>query len=571
MKRIVRYLFLVFLLLTGCKDNVNEKEILNIKEDVINWLEENYKDKVIDGDILLPIEYYDSQVKIEFYSFDEEYLDDSGKFTSPIADYETEILFVVTIGEEEVEVFVPVIFKGWGDAFDAINYEINELVPDCFEYSINLPTFIPGYDCQIKWNSLFPDIISNEGYINKDPFIDTETVLEYTINYNGEERNYTKKVVVSKMTNIEKINLTSKWLDEKMKEIDIVDGDISLENKYEKYNAYIIWNSLNPTVITSKGKYYKPFNDEEVTLEARISIGVNSISYKYNLVARGENNTDIWEKVESFLGKINIKEVKNQKFYLYGCEEGYERVLSQNLGYIPFLSNEQLEINVDILPSSSALKPNKKREKTKYIVIHNTGMAHPTATAEGLNEYIHSTDRIASWHFSVDDNEAYQELDIDEVGWHAGDGSHTTSWSDGIGGGNLYGVAIESCVYEGVDFNKVLMNVAKLSASLMIKYDLDIESIKQHYDFSGKDCPQVIRHASRWNELLNLIRLEYFLQTELNEVSFKWTSLTPDIMDDTGKIINHTGSEAKVKYQVEVTYNNETRIFEFESTLNELK
>lgn len=571
MKRIVRYLFLVFLLLTGCKDNVNEKEILNIKEDVINWLEENYKDKVIDGDILLPIEYYDSQVKIEFYSFDEEYLDDSGKFTSPIADYETEILFVVTIGEEEVEVFVPVVFKGWGDVFDAINYEINELVPDCFEYSINLPTFIPGYDCQIKWNSLFPDIISNEGYINKDPFIDTETVLEYTINYNGEERNYTKKVVVSKMTNIEKINLTSKWLDEKMKEIDIVDGDISLENKYEKYNAYIIWNSLNPTVITSKGKYYKPFNDEEVTLEARISIGVNSISYKYNLVARGENNTDIWEKVESFLGKINIKEVKNQKFYLYGCEEGYERVLSQNLGYIPFLSNEQLEINVDILPSSSALKPNKKREKTKYIVIHNTGMAHPTATAEGLNEYIHSTDRIASWHFSVDDNEAYQELDIDEVGWHAGDGSHTTSWSDGIGGGNLYGVAIESCVYEGVDFNKVLMNVAKLSASLMIKYDLDIESIKQHYDFSGKDCPQVIRHASRWNELLNLIRLEYFLQTELNEVSFKWTSLTPDIMDDTGKIINHTGSEAIVKYQVEVTYNNETRIFEFESTLNELK
>lgn len=571
MKRIVRYLFLVFLLLTGCKDNVNEKEILNIKEDVINWLEENYKDKVIDSDILLPIEYYDSQVKIEFYSFDEEYLDDSGKFTSPIADYETEILFVVTIGEEEVEVFVPVIFKGWGDAFDAINYEINELVPDCFEYSINLPTFIPGYDCQIKWNSLFPDIISNEGYINKDPFIDTETVLEYTINYNGEERNYTKKVVVSKMTNIEKINLTSKWLDEKMKEIDVVDSDISLENKYEKYNAYIIWNSLNPTVITSKGKYYKPFNDEEVTLEARISIGVNSLTYKYNLVARGENNTDIWEKVESFLEKINIKEVKNQKFYLYGCEEGYERVLSQNLGYIPFLSNEQLEINVDILPSSSALKPNKKREKTKYIVIHNTGMAHPTATAEGLNEYIHSTDRIASWHFSVDDREAYQELDIDEVGWHAGDGSHTTSWSDGIGGGNLYGVAIESCVYEGVDFNKVLMNVAKLSASLMIKYDLDIESIKQHYDFNGKDCPQVIRHASRWKELLNLIRLEYFLQTELNEVSFKWTSLTPDIMDNTGKIINHPGSEAKVKYQVEVTYNNETRIYEFESTLDELK
>lgn len=88
-----------------------------------------------------------------------------------------------------------------------------------------------------------------------------ETVLEYTINYNGEERSYTKKVVVSKMTNIEKINLTSKWLDEKMKKIDVIDVDISLENKYEKYNAYIIWKNLNPTVITNKGKYYKAFND----------------------------------------------------------------------------------------------------------------------------------------------------------------------------------------------------------------------------------------------------------------------------------------------------------------------
>lgn len=570
MKRIVRYLFLVFLLLTGCKDNVNEKEILNV-EDVINWIEENYKDKVIDSDISLPIEYHDSQVKIELYSFDEEYLDDSGKFTSPIVDYETEILFVITICEEETEVFVPVVLKGYGDIFDAINYEINELVPERFDYSINLPTFISGYDCQIKWNSLFPDIISNEGYINKDPFIDKETVLEYTINCNKEERSYTKKIIVSKMTNTEKINLTSKWLDEKMKEIDVVDGDISLENKYEKYNAYIIWNSLNPTVITSKGKYYKPFNDEEVTLEASISIGTSSIKYKYNLTAKGENNTDIWEKIESFLEKINIKEVKNQKFYLYGCEAGYERVLSQNFGYIPFLSNEGLEINVDVLPQTSALKPNKLRDKTKYIVIHNTGMAHPTATAKGLNDYIHSTDRIASWHFSVDDKEAYQELDIDEVGWHAGDGSHVAEWSGGIGGGNLYGVAIESCVYEGVDFNKVLMNVAKLSASLMIKYDLGMESIKQHYDFNGKDCPQVIRHSSRWNELLNLIRLEYFLQTELNEVSFRWTSLTPDIMDDTGKIINHPGCETKVKYQVEVTYKNETHTYEFESTLDELK
>ena len=221
------------------------------------------------------------------------------------------------------------------------------------------------------------------------------------------------------------------------------------------------------------------------------------------------------------LERINVKNVKNQSFYLYGCEEGYYQVKTTNYGYLPFYRNDELKVTEDILPDDSPLKANRMRTSTNYVTIHNTGMAHPTATAYGLNEYIHTTDRVASWHFSVDDKEAYQELKLGEVGWHAGDGSryYGQYWESGgvwcIGGGNNNSVGLETCVYSGVDYNMVMRNTAKLVAKLLVQYNLSTSLVRQHYDFSGKDCPQVLRQSGRWAELLELIELEYYARTEL--------------------------------------------------------
>ncbi|MDD2492635.1 MAG: N-acetylmuramoyl-L-alanine amidase [Bacilli bacterium] len=286
-----------------------------------------------------------------------------------------------------------------------------------------------------------------------------------------------------------------------------------------------------------------------------------------------------WQKIENFLDKINLKEIKNQIYFLYGYEEGYEQVPSENNGYLPFYDHLDMVIQESLLPSDSKLKPNTKRKTTKYITIHNTGMAHPSATAKGLAEYIQTTDRVASWHFSLDDKETYQHLGLDEVGWHAGDGSHT--WEETyfnkvynkecIGGGNLNSIGIESCVYQGVDFNMVMRRLAKLTAMLLITYHLTSKDVKQHYDFSGKNCPQVIREAKRWEEFLYLVDLELFAQKELQDVVFHWQSLTPEIMDNQGKIIDHPGPATKISYQVEVEYNHTKKSYSFTSLLLEKK
>ena len=63
--------------------------------------------------------------------------------------------------------------------------------------------------------------------------------------------------------------------------------------------------------------------------------------------------------------------------------------------------------------------------------------------------------------------------------------------------------------------------------------------------------------------------MEYFAQTELQGVEFVWKSLTPEIMDDEGRVISHPGKEIALDYQVTVTFAGKTKVFTYTSTLQE--
>ena len=56
-----------------------------------------------------------------------------------------------------------------------------------------------------------------------------------------------------------------------------VDGNIELPTSIEGYNIYITWESDNPNVISSLGKYAKPMDDVTVTLTASYDYkGINN-------------------------------------------------------------------------------------------------------------------------------------------------------------------------------------------------------------------------------------------------------------------------------------------------------
>lgn len=104
-----------------------------------------------------------------------------------------------------------------------------------------------------------------------------------------------------------------------------------------------------------------------------------------------------------------------------------------------------------------------------------------------------------SFHFAVDDTEAWQGLLLTRNGWHAGDGS--------TGAGNRKHIGVEICYSKsgGVRFDKAEDNAAELIASLLKQYGFGIDRVRKHQDFSGKYCPH--RTLDRgWNRFLDKVK-----------------------------------------------------------------
>ncbi|PGW31438.1 N-acetylmuramoyl-L-alanine amidase [Bacillus cereus] len=144
--------------------------------------------------------------------------------------------------------------------------------------------------------------------------------------------------------------------------------------------------------------------------------------------------------------------------------------------------------------------------KPKYITIHETDNYSVGANARNHAQYLYSqatgtTDRSASWHFTVDDKEIYQHLPLNENGWHAGDGAEGT--------GNRESIAIEIAVNQDGDYNKAVENARKLAAYLMGELNIPLENVKKHQFWSGKNCPAIMIKNNAWEPFLQGTKVYY--------------------------------------------------------------
>lgn len=136
-----------------------------------------------------------------------------------------------------------------------------------------------------------------------------------------------------------------------------------------------------------------------------------------------------------------------------------------------------------------------EKRKIKYIVIHETDNEKKGANAKNHAEYqLNNNESSTSWHYTVDSKEIYHHIPDNEIANHAGTYE-----------GNKYGIGIELCVNEDGDFEKTFDNAAKLVAFLLKEYNLDLEDIKLHHDFSGKDCPHIIINNNRVEEFIEKV------------------------------------------------------------------
>lgn len=155
-------------------------------------------------------------------------------------------------------------------------------------------------------------------------------------------------------------------------------------------------------------------------------------------------------------------------------------------------------VYTSLAPEGGQNRPGVKRE-IKYIVIHETGnpAAGADAKAHGKLQAAGGEGKT-SWHYTVDDKEIWHSIPDDEEAYHAGDGAD--------GEGNLHGIGIELCVNQDGDFEKTFDNAARLTGWLMYAYDIPADRVRQHFDFSGKNCPEQIRAQDRMGQFVELAR-----------------------------------------------------------------
>ena len=352
------------------------------------------------------------------------------------------------------------------------------------------------------------------------------------------------------------------------------------------------------------------------------------------------------EVIKNFLEKVYKKEISNQKFYTFGYQKEYSKMVNYDYGYVPFCTGLDFQEIEKIIPKTN---PNNRcgeiKESTEYIVVHDTASGAPSADAEAHSKWLMSmatnpeSTYAVSWHFTVDDHTIINHLPIDEVGYHAGDGTqiklfftdtkvkadkpckatispdgffeingiktnievpfdekgnhYTNSQLPYLGintiigdngnyligntyfnngykvlankGGNLNSVGIETCVNYGSDYVKTMRITAYLVAKLLNNYNLDIDRVKQHNSFSGKDCPMTIRHADRWEEFISLVDLNLYMMKYMKDMKIKFESLSIEYLNNEGKIIKHKANQ-QIKYKV-IIDNNE---YLFESLLKPL-
>lgn len=137
--------------------------------------------------------------------------------------------------------------------------------------------------------------------------------------------------------------------------------------------------------------------------------------------------------------------------------------------------------------------------KIHGITIHNTGDSADAATytLATFNQNM-NTSRV---HFYVDDKEAWQNLELNEVGWHSGMGNYSE--------GNESYIAIEIIMGgSGSEKDKKAEeNGALLTAYLLKICNLSIENIVTHKHWSGKYCPAFI--LPHWEDFMETVKEKY--------------------------------------------------------------
>lgn len=134
-------------------------------------------------------------------------------------------------------------------------------------------------------------------------------------------------------------------------------------------------------------------------------------------------------------------------------------------------------------------RPQKKMVEVRKVVIHYTANLGATAMNH-FNYFNNLKDVYASAHFFIDKAESLLIIPLDEIAYHANDGSYR-----GVlelkPNANFLSVGIELCMEKDGSFHPNTIKQAEdVAVELCKRYKLNpMTDIVRHYDITHKNCP----------------------------------------------------------------------------------
>lgn len=459
MKKIMLFLFalVVMLYFTGCnKNEINEFD--NYIKELEQQLQFDIPEEITE-DIEL-IDYYEyedgSLATISWESSNGITLNSKGRYKKNLFDENIILTASVDLftnsGKSHIFEIVKEVKTYGTESIDEYKKIIESYLPDYIYKDMKLTYKDGTYKSQnyfglITYESSHPDVITNEGkYVNQD-IEDVDVKFNYSVLINGIVINGYKTITAEG----KKLDLYSeeviKWLNNYFEDKEVIYDDIELPYTDSFDRVSMTWKSSDYTVLSDGGELLTFEPNRNVNITATIKCYDTELVWEKTLRTYNED-----EAIDFIVDRIHKNIVQQYKMRVYAYT-------ADNYGYIPFYTQdtaledlvlsttknnetinyltgannpnkERLNIVSGILPWDAMGRTQIKKKSTQFITIHDTGDASTSAESWNDLESSGKDPRQTSWNFTVGETAIYQHVPLDEVAWHAGDGSYEYGLKD---------------------------------------------------------------------------------------------------------------------------------------------
>lgn len=289
----------------------------------------------------------------------------------------------------------------------------------------NNPETLTNFWPYTKYHEIVEDFDIGYELLTEDKFMTWNEYYEFEGWYLNEDLSGDKVTKIDELE--ESITLYAKWKEMFIVEVSIDDNTLLRVDETLKIN-YEVFGTQKDLVFQTDDLTVLSVNDEGLIKALSVGNAIVQILIDDEVIMEfyvEVVDEEMDEVLEMFIN--NSRSVINTDKINYYGGEAISHTISESVFDYLF---EDLDVVRNMLPESEPNHSNISMDPD-WIVIHDTANVSKTAGAEANSNWVlNPSNDATSWHYTVGNDGWYQQLEEDTVGWHAGDGSARSGFTD---------------------------------------------------------------------------------------------------------------------------------------------